>query len=296
MPRKNADSIVKAICPLYNFQISEALSGLHTREESVEYFKILEERLEEGFGVLDNVKIRQITKEDIERVKRLPFFQTYVAYLHKVNYRTLVIEVLQREQDSREAQLRIYKVLLAMRLYRSDNVFCKVIWYEENSMVSMMSILNPPLPEIMGEPYAIEINEIEGIRKLARKIDKIDLRKRNSLRIACERFSRSYEDRREDDKIIDFLIGFEALFLKGKKAPSRKGLYIGLGCSMLLGRNDKERQSINEFLVKAYNLRNNIVHGSKPITSIQIDNEAYEIEDIIIKLREYLRESIKRLM
>lgn len=292
----NDVSTVKAICPLYNFQIREVLVGNQTIEESIEYFKGLRERIEKGFEILKDVRIRRITKEDIKRVKSLQFFQTYVAYLHKISYRTFVIEVLQRQQDSKEAQLRIYKILLAMRLYKSNNVFCKAIWYEKNSMISMMSILDPPLPEIMGEPYAIDIDEIEGIRKLVRKIDKIDLSKRNPLRIACERFSRSYEDRREDDKIIDFLIGFEALFLKGKKTLSGKGLYIGLGCSMLLGRNDKERQSINDFLVKAYNLRNNIVHGSDPITSIRIDNETYEMEDIIIKLREYLRESIKRLM
>lgn len=65
---------------------------------------------------------------------------------------------------------------------------------------------------------------------------------------------------------------------------------------MLLGRNDKERQSIDEFLVKSYNLRNSIVHGSESITSIQIDKQTYEMEDIIVTLREYLRESIKRLM
>lgn len=292
------DPIVKAICPLFNFQISEVLVGNHTREETMEYFNSLRKRLEQGIEILDNVKIRRIKKEDFDRIKKFGISPPMAGIFSEINKRTFVIEVLHKEFDSKKSELIIYKVLLGLRLYKAEGVFCKVIWFEKNSKVNTLTILDSPLPDSIGyEPYVIEINEVDKIKKLANRIDRINFGKRNSLRIACERFSRSYEEHREDEQIIDFMIAFEALFLKGR-APPKTGQYIGLGCSMLLGKNDKERQEISEFLVKAYNIRNRIVHGSEFITQIQmqIDNQEYDIHDLLFQLREYLRESIKKLM
>jgi len=134
------------------------------------------------------------------------------------------------------------------------------------------------------------------IEVLAEQIEKIDFDKRKSFRIACERFNRAYEEHREDEILIDFMIAFEALFLRGERAPSEKGQFIGLGCSILLGNNEKEREEINNFLIKAYNMRNRIVHGSEYKTPIQINNEDYGMRDFILKLQQYLSESIRKLI
>lgn len=292
----NDDSIVTAICPLFNFQISEVLVGEHAREESIEYFKNLKERIEQGIKILDNVKIRRIRKEDLDRIRKFGIVGLWAGFFSRISLRTFVIEVLQKEENIKEAQLKVYKVLLAMRLHKENDVFVKVIWFEKKSKVSTLTILDPPLPELMKFPYAVEINEIKEIKKLANKIGKIDFDKRGSLRIACERFSRSYEEHREDEKIIDFMIAFESLFLRGKTAPAGTGQFIGLGCSMLIGKNDKEREEINEFLVEAYKIRNRIVHGSEFITSIKIKKKPWRIEDFISKLQKLLRESIKKLI
>jgi len=295
----NNDSIFMAICPLFNFEISEVLVGNHTREETTEYFNALRKRIEQGIEILNNVKIRRIKKEDIDRIREFGISPPMAGIFSRINMRTFVIEILLKELNIKKILLKIYKVLLAMRLHRASDIFCKVIWFEKKSKVNTLTMLDSPIPEPHARtrsPHSMEITEFEELKKLANKIDKIDFNERNSLRIACERFSRSYEEHREDEKIIDFMIAFEALFLKGKKVPSKIGLYIGLGCSMLLGKNDKEREEINEFLVKAYNIRNRIVHGSEFITSVQINNETYKIQDFIFQLQKYLRESIKKLV
>lgn len=167
---------------------------------------------------------------------------------------------------------------------------------EKKHGVDAISIRSSYTPVLGKLPYSVRIDEIEGIKRLACRINKIDFNKRKSLRITCERFSRSFVEHREDEKIIDFMIAFESLFLKGKTVPSNTGQFIGLGCSMLLGKNDKEREEINEFLVEAYKIRNKIVHGSELVTPITIHNETWEMEDFISQLREYLIESIKKLM
>jgi hypothetical protein len=89
-----------------------------------------------------------------------------------------------------------------------------------------------------------------------------------------------------DEKIIDFMIAFEALFLRGN--TSNKGLVIGTACSLLLGKTDEEREEIYDFFVKAYALRNKIVHGS------QIDFTG--INDTVLKLKGYLRKAILLLI
>lgn len=285
-----------AICPLINFQISEILVGDSTPDEAREYFKILREKLERGIEIWNNFKIRRINKEEIEALKEFGVVN-YWAGISRITMRTFVMEISRKSMEERRETLRrIYELLLAMRLYKADNVFCKVILYAENANIKSLTILDPPVPERTGVPYAIQLDEVDRIRKIANKIKRIDFDKRTSLRIACERFSRSYEEHREDEKIIDFMIAFETLFLRGKKAPANAGQFIGLGCSMLLGRNDKERKEINEFLVEAYSIRNKIVHGSEFATPIKINNEIYEIDDFILQLQNYLRESIKNFI
>jgi len=292
----NNSPIVKAICPLYNFEISEVIFGDYTREEGLARLKALGKRLELGFEILKDVRIRRIKKEDIERVKVLRFYDQHIGILHKTTSRTYVIEVLQKQQDVYQAQLKINNMLLAMRLYQASDIFCKVIWWEMESDVKTITILDSRLPELMGHPYFIEIDKVEEIRKMAKRIDKIDFGKRVSFRIACERFSRYYEEHREDEKIIDCMIAFEALFLKGKTATANTGQFIGLGCSMLLGRSDEEREEINKFLVEAYKIRNRIVHGSEFVTPIKLNNKTYEIYEFVFQLQKYLRESIEKLI
>jgi len=289
-------SQIIAICPLVNFQISGVLIGDHTPDEAREYFRDLGGKLRKGIEIWSNFRIRQISKEDIDAVKKFGML-AYWAGISRITYRTLVIEILHKSmEEHKEILRRIYKLLLAMRLYKADDVFCKVVWFVENAKIKRLTILDAPVPERMGAPYAIRIDEIDRIKKIANRIKRIDFDKRTSLRIACERFSRSYEEHREDERIIDFMIAFESLFLRGKKAPANTGQFIGLGCSMLLGKNDTQRERINEFLVEAYRIRNKIVHGSEFVTSIPIHNKKYEIQDFILQLQNYLRESIKNLL
>ena len=290
------ESVVKAICPLFNFKISEALIGNHTRGETRKYFSRIRKTIEEGFQLLNNIKIRRIEEKDLDNIKKYGISPSMAGIFSRINPRTFVIEILLKKVEIKKTLLKIYKVLLAMRLHKPDDIFCKVIWFEKKSKVKTLTIIDSPLPDRRGLPYSLEVDEIEEIKELANKVDKINFDNRHSLRLACERFSRSYEEHREDERIIDFMIAFEALFIRGKRAPSRIGLYIGLGCSMLLGENDKEREEIYEFIVKAYNIRNRIIHGSEFITSIQIDDKEYEIEEFILQLQKYLGESIKKLI
>lgn len=118
------------------------------------------------------------------------------------------------------------------------------------------------------------------------QIKDIDLAERKSVGLAIRRLGHAYERRLNEDKVIDCMIGFESLFLRGKGTPTRAGQLIGLGCSILIGKNDKEREEISDFLERAYKIRNKIVHGSEVTVEFQL----------ISRMEDYLREAIKGLL
>jgi len=74
------------------------------------------------------------------------------------------------------------------------------------------------------------------------------------------------------------------------------GKFVGLGCSMLLGNSTEERNEIKQFLIKAFDIRNKIVHGDDLKTPIQVNRKKYEIKEFSVQLQKYLQHSIKKLI
>jgi hypothetical protein len=287
----NSDNI--AICPLFNFQILEVLTGEHSKEETREYCKALAAKFVQGFQISDEIQLRLITARELERFRNSAFFEFAGEVSRRITPKTFVLEINPHKPE--RMNTIVDESLLSMRLHKAGDVFYKIILSQQNpqsgSMVSTgQSILWTP------HNYVIEISEIEEIRKIIDKIGRIDLDKNRTFRIACERFSRSYEERRDDDKIIDFAIAFESLFFEGNKAPSNTGQFVGLGCSMLIGKDNEDRKEISQFFRKAYELRNKIVHGAEIVTPIKINGREYEMHDLTAQLQEYLRTVIKKLM
>lgn len=292
-----------AICPLLNFQISEIVARGSRNGRIVEYFAKGEERIKKGIEILDTIRIRRIKVEDINKIKQFPavgLLGLYERYFSSINQRTFVIEFLGKDDnDFKYIEKEIGKILLAMRLYKPISVFCKIIWFIEKDETKSTIILDSPLPRIEEMLFShdlLRFDELEKIVKIVKKIDRIDFDERKSFRIACERFNRTFEKYKEDEIIIDLIIAFEALLLRGKKVQSNIGQFIGLGCSMLLGKDDKERNEISEFVVKAYEIRNKIVHGAEYEIPIQMGNRKYAIHDFILQLQKYLSESMMRLI
>lgn len=284
---KSDKTTMRFFCPLFNFQISEVEDeGDDTKAIRVHVVKELNS-FTEGFEFIDNIKIRRIKDQELEKMNVKHEIDRYVAgAFHNTIYEGLF--VLEFPRDPKEKLVPfVENVLLALRLYKEGDVFCKLIW-SENRLSS--TILNPTyeMPNPLHQSiYSLKMKEIEKIREIFNMITKTDFDRRRYLGIACDRFNRSYGKSMPDEKIIDFMIAFEALFLREEKATNQ-GQIIGVGGSMLLGKNDLERKEIYDFLVKSYKLRNKIVHGSA-ITYSGID-------ETISELKGYLRKSITTLL
>ena len=267
------------ICPLFNFKVTGDL----------------DEKIKDGFQFSNKTIIRPIKKEEINRFRKIPplLWGDGAHLIPLINMKTFVFEI---EGDSNQANRSTYEVLLAMRLHKTKSVFCKVYQIEEKSETVGFGCINPPTPYEQST-YQLNISEIEKVDDWVSKIEKVNLNENSSYRVAWDRFNRFYEERRIDDTILDLAIAFEALFTgEIKEFLRHMGIIVGLSCSMLLGQNTEDRQRIKEFLIKLFEVRNDIIHKTKLKTIIRVNGENYGMNDFSMQLQEYLRDSIKILL
>jgi len=273
----------KYFCPIFNFEIIEK------EEESAEpsRIRIVEDKKPiTRFKFLANTTVCGIRKKDLQsNAFTNMIFDEHVAGAFYKKYEDIPVIEFYDDSGDEFAPL-VENIVFALRLFKEGDVFCKVIWAENHCH---QIVLNPfyELPStIHRKIYPFRIKEIDQIREIFEKIIKTDFDRRRPLKIARDRLNRSYGKSMYDEKIVDFMIGFEALFLRESSTCS--GQIIGTGCSTLLGKTDKERIEIYDFLKKTYKLRNEIVHGSA------IDYS--RISETALKLKELLRKSILILL
>jgi hypothetical protein len=232
---------------------------------------------------LGNTTIAMMKKSDFEN--RRIIFRENVASRFYNTYRDLPVLEIYRESGAELTSL-IENIVLALRIFKEGDVFCKLVWSDDNLQETYLtSTYEMPNP-VFSQTYYFKMEEINQIREIFEKIVKTDFEQRRQLRIACDRLNRSYGKSMYDEKIVDFLIAFEALFVR--KSSPNNGLIIATACSMLLGKTDTERNDIFDFLLETYTLRNKIVHGSV------VDYSS--INEKASKLKEYLRKSIITLL
>lgn len=283
----------KVICPLFNFTIStQSISNLG--------FSGLQKGLNEDIAI-DEIKIRRISREDREDLKVwLPYFFEHTASNLFVLEQFIDVEeeklitVKDRLDFENQVDQVMQNVILALRLLKQGCVDGKDVFLIpiSDKTQSTLSIWHETIRHQLVDTYVLNLDEIPVLKKLLDKIQAIDFSKRKSLYLACKRFQRTYSESDPEYQIIDFMIAFEALFLKGEKAKPQSGEIIAIACSLLLGKNEEEREEIRRFLTEAYSIRNCIVHGSEPKFN---EDFSYRIA-FISKIEEYLRESIKKFL
>ena len=243
-----------------------------------------------------NISIRKISAPMLKSIwyhsrfgGLVPLFQ-----LHEMGY---VIEMSHKHPKgqliSEEIPRKtIERVVSALRLFKKGLPGFNVLYHDTGASMPGFAPR-----DFYGEQYVLETTEAKEFLdfwKLFKKITEPHrLKKRRFLDISIRRFNQALDEHFPEDKLIDFMIAFEALFLRGEKAVST-GQIIAIACSTLLGKNDEEREEIRQFITKAYSIRNCIVHGSeypKPFV-----REEYEMAEFVSKIEDYLRDSIKKLL
>jgi len=257
------------------------------------------------------VKIRRITKDEIlDLWNNSPWFKAllegnqmafsiYTPLLYLIE---LTVEAQKKAPNEGVnvpfATMVFDKVVSALRLFKKGWISYPFIFEKNVSQLASGTSygMSGNLPHIpMTLTYELTIDEAEDFKTFYKEIEA----KLDNSKIALTRFNETYRregvgERKHEDVFIDCCIAFESLFCKDTR---QKGEIIATGASMLLGKDHKEREDINNYLRKAYRVRNDIVHASLPISDAlkkrEIDDD---LGTFISKVENYLRLCIRKLI
>jgi hypothetical protein len=279
----------RTFCPLFNFIIYNRNYNpaktfvVHNSEQEFNNFKHLEFL---GNSVLTTVSKKELSYDSTKNISG-SYLKHIPASFFSWHTRIAVIEIFEKKG---KIVSFIENVETALRLFKEGDVFCKFL-FSEKSSEKHFSLLDQTyeLPNTLhSKTYELKREEIKQINVIFVKLQNVDIIKEKTLKVAIERFNRSYGKSMPDEKIVDFFIGFEALLVK-EDTVNQKPI-IATGASMLLGKNQTERQTIYDFFIYAYKIRNKIVHGETGLYTGSVLGETAE------KLKQYLREAIIRLL
>jgi len=256
------------ICPLFNFEMNT-----------------------DEFKIEENYIIRKITNEEFQQIYLDDVFDSRPPFImiHAVRF---VISTTYESDEPETIKDKIIEkidtIITTLRLYGEGDLNHGVI---RQIPISWTSGYNPLIGNKRsviwrGRTYVLNIEEFGSFSAFYSKFKESKNIKR--LQIALSRFNFSYDRNRDEDKIIDLIVGFESLIVEEKERPWDRGAYVGTACSMLIGKTYDERKDIKKFLQDAFNIRNRIVHGS--------NYDKKKLKKIIPDLESLLRKSLILLL
>jgi hypothetical protein len=178
----------------------------------------------------------------------------------------------------------INRVLTALRLFKSGRVGIHTV--ETIQVLDLLPIyshasgnsFNGPS---FGNTYFLSRQEIESFKQLWKVVNRANVESLECIKISIRRFQYAYERVNLEDKIIDYMIAFEALLFK-EGETGELSHKLSTRVAKLLEETFDERVSTAKKMQVFYKARSQVVHGEK----IRVDaNFAQTIE-------EYLRKSI----
>jgi hypothetical protein len=263
-----------------------AMSPLHN-------FTTEDERLDLG----KNLCIRRIPVEERERLLSefkwssvIPHFEVLgLEYAIELEFETKkIIGDAPRDQFrtvDQSTKETIHKIVTALRLFKTGLVGYNVVRTMSASELPLpagMTGFAIPYKHFMGEKYFLSKLEAKEFRDFWEMMDKTDVDTLPQLSIALSRFNYAYERDKLEDKLIDFMVAFEALFFReGEFGEFRHKLSVRV--SRFLEDEYEQRKMTVKRMNDFYDKRSQVVHGEKA-----------ELEDDFVKtVEDHLRKSIK---
>lgn len=169
------------------------------------------------------------------------------------------------------------RILKSSGIYRSEEIKTEPITFHPMSGTSVRQPLHKTVAT--GEKCSLDASDIDELNDIYKHVES---EKNTRFIVATRRLSSGNERPGLEDKLIDYMIGLEALYLPdGNQELSFR---LGLRTALVLETEAKKQKETFNFVKQAYNTRSSIVHGSK-----------YKLDETIIERVEgMLRLSIKK--
>lgn len=238
----------KVICPVYNLDVQKWFFHQYelAKMSPIEAKKIVEERekqLVDGIELFDGIILRRISKVDIKLLQSRQYFTPSF----KLSFGMFILVKKLLVDDKFETSKKMFDIILALRLLREGYISgSDVIYFIEtkkgNYQYSGSAFSESPRRwEHIGD-YHLNFEDFSPLSELIHRIEQAKIDERKHFHLAVKRFNRSYETPDLDDKLIDLIIAFEILFLKGEDFKKSKRSKISIACSKFLGKSNKNKK------------------------------------------------------
>ena len=181
-----------------------------------------------------------------------------------------------------------YQLLTTLRMMHDCRVCADSIWYRSSNVFGPILPSRVPLMSCTGQSsFGVDfiLRQEDSDRLGQIWADLSVLPTNNQLDLALRRLNDAALRSEAEDRLIDFWIALEALFLKGTKAELnfRASLYI----AMYVGGSLNERREILKMMKHSYSLRSKVAHGEKL-------NDGDEIDTVVLETGEVLRRILQK--
>lgn len=248
------------------------------------------------------LRIRKITEDEIDTAYRAckTWGEGRVMGLmyatHAIEVQYAILNKLHVSISAEEARAASDSIVSALRLLKRGAVGYGVIHAKPKCYASSFagfSQLAPTGYRFGGLAYNLQGNDVTEFTKLL-KLSESGRKKHKFLDLAMRRLNYAYERRYVEDKLVDYMIGFEALYLK-EEERSELSYKLSLRTAVLLG-GENERKTLFKFMKDAYDLRSKIVHGSTREIFKEGRYKGVPLNEFVEMTGERLRQSIRKFL
>ncbi|MDC8450034.1 MAG: hypothetical protein LV473_16995 [Nitrospira sp.] len=202
------------------------------------------------------------------------------------------------EYDS--ASKTVEHIITGLRLFKAEGIragdiavrprrwspISGVVFYQNNLISG---------PGQVAPKYVLHAKESESLGRIYEQLALLNEDKFRSLALALRRFRLGYDRHHPEDRLLDQMIAFEALYLFEINAEDRseKRFRLSLRVAQFIAKGNA-RQNVYRDMKQAYDLRSEIVHGGAPKSSQQA--RAQDLLKHVTKLADYLRRSLLQFL
>lgn len=252
--------------------------------------------------IAENLKIIKIKKEELQEIWARGEFSPFVNR-HKIWHTEYAIEITwdakkiigSGNQIPVGSQVKgaIEEVLTSLRIYKAGITgfnFIEIKSIQPSVLITgIESIGGLATQPYLGEKYSLQSADNIEFVKLFRSLKAAKTYTiPNYLFVALRRFEYAYSRLLPEDKLLDFMIGFEAIFLKGDE-QQELSYRLSLRSAYFLSETVEERKDVFDFIRRAYKARSEIVHGERATGE-------GKNKEFVDKVEFYLRSSVKKIL
>jgi hypothetical protein len=176
----------------------------------------------------------------------------------------------------------VQRTLTALRLMHSGRPLAWRFWSEPSdpSVLHRFSTEGALARQVSPHPsdeYRFEASDVGVLTRIYGELEVAALSSASPVQLALRRLNSAVERTSKADRILDYWIGLEALFLPQIK--QELSYRAALRIAAILGTDPENRQERYEIAKKSYGIRSKIIHGDDvpTVTVDQVESETQEL-------------------